>query len=95
MLEIHPKKRITIQKALEHPFLDSLHNEDDEPVCDATFDLDFEHEELTKERIQDLIWLEIAEFHSEMPAHRPCSTTKVSDKTNKPKTEEVPSDTVK
>ena len=32
MLEIHPKRRITVEKALQHPFLESLHSPDDEPV---------------------------------------------------------------
>jgi serine/threonine protein kinase len=71
MLEIHPKKRITIQKALEHPFLDSLHNEEDEPVYESTFHFDFENEDLSKERIQALIWEEIKEFHPDIPNHYP------------------------
>lgn len=63
MLEIHPKRRITIEKALEHPFLESLHNVDDEPLHEHTFSFDFEQEELSRERIQQLIWEEIREFH--------------------------------
>ncbi len=76
MLEIHPKKRISIEKALEHPFLDSLHNEEDEPVYESSFHFDFENEELTKERIQELIWEEIKEFHPEIPRNFPCSIKK-------------------
>ena len=36
MLEFHPDRRITIEKALEHPFLSSLHNSEDEPNADFT-----------------------------------------------------------
>jgi mitogen-activated protein kinase 1/3 len=71
MLEIHPKKRITIEKALEHPFLESLHNVEDEPLHENSFTFDFEQEELSKERIQELIWQEIREFHPLLPDHPP------------------------
>jgi mitogen-activated protein kinase 1/3 len=71
MLEIHPKKRITIEKALEHPFLESLHNVEDEPLHEESFTFDFEQEELSKERIQELIWQEIREFHPLLPDHPP------------------------
>jgi serine/threonine protein kinase len=30
-----PDKRITVDQALEHPFLDDLHDPDEEPTCDA------------------------------------------------------------
>lgn len=70
MLEIHPKKRITIEKALEHPFLESLHNVDDEPLYEEPFTFEFEQEELSRERIQQLIWEEIKEFHPDIaPAY--------------------------
>lgn len=74
MLEIHPKKRITIEKALEHPFLESLHSPDDEPTNDTPFSFEFEHEELTRERVQELIWEEIREYHADLPEAYPSST---------------------
>jgi serine/threonine protein kinase len=80
MLEIHPKKRITIEKALEHPFLESLHNVDDEPLYESTFSFEFEQEELSRERIQELIWQEIKDFRSNLPASFPRSTSKKSTK---------------
>lgn len=74
MLEIHPKKRITIEKALEHPFLESLHSPDDEPINDTAFSFEFENEELSRERIQQLIWDEIREYHADLPESFPSST---------------------
>lgn len=71
MLEIHPKKRITIEEALDHPFLESLHNPDDEPVTDEHFTFEFETEELSRERIQELIWEEIKEYHREIASTYP------------------------
>eukprot|EP01034_Spumella_vulgaris_P023868 gene23868-30144_t len=71
MLEIHPKKRISIEEALKHPFLESLHNPDDEPINENAFSFEFEHEELSRERVQELIWEEIREYHPSIPAHYP------------------------
>lgn len=76
MLEIHPKRRITIEKALEHPFLESLHNVDDEPLYEDTFSFEFEQEELSRERIQELIWAEIKDFRSTLPPNFPKSSSK-------------------
>jgi mitogen-activated protein kinase 1/3 len=73
MLEIHPRKRITLEQALEHPFLESLHNPDDEPVHENTFSFEFENEDLSRERIQQLIWEEIRSFHSDLPSTFPSS----------------------
>lgn len=78
MLEIHPKKRITLEKALEHPFLESLHNPEDEPVHEHAFSFEFENEDLSRERIQDLIWEEMRSFHQDIPAKYPSSGKKPS-----------------
>lgn len=75
MLDIHPKKRITIEKALEHPFLESLHNVDDEPLHEKIFQFEFEHEELSRERIQQLIWDEMRDYHPDLPELYPGAGT--------------------
>lgn len=78
MLEIHPRKRISLEKALEHPFLESLHNPDDEPVHEHTFSFEFENEDLSRERIQLLIWEEIKSFHPDLPSTYPSSKRRPS-----------------
>lgn len=70
MLCIHPHKRITVEKALAHPFLDSLHNAEDEPLHDKLFTFEFEHDVLTREKIQQLIWNEIKDYHT-LPEYYP------------------------
>jgi serine/threonine protein kinase len=35
MLTFNPEKRITIEQALEHPYMESLHSPEDEPVRDS------------------------------------------------------------
>jgi len=75
MLEIHPGKRITVEEALEHPYLSSLHNPSDEPVADFHFSFDFEHEDLPRERVQELIWKEIREYHPEIAEINPSAAS--------------------
>jgi len=57
--------------------LESLHNPEDEPLYEDSFTFDFEQEELSRERIQELIWLEIREFHPHLPPNYPGSKRKV------------------
>jgi serine/threonine protein kinase len=76
MLTFHPEKRLSIEKALAHPFLASLHNPEDEPSANFTFSFEFENEELTRERIQELIWAETRMYHPEIPAQHPSSSSR-------------------
>lgn len=63
MLSVHPKKRITVEEALAHPFFRQLHSPEDEPVCDhGSFDFSFEDEHLHRKRLQELIWEEVGTF---------------------------------
>jgi len=62
MLVMHPRKRIDVVGALEHPFFSSLHNPKDEPVAHSSFDFSFEDEKLDRLRLKELIWKEIGDF---------------------------------
>lgn len=42
MLTFDPQKRITVDEALEHPYLSIWHDPSDEPVCSEKFDFSFE-----------------------------------------------------
>lgn len=42
MLVFHPKSRLTVTKALSHPYLNKYHDPDDEPICIPVFSFDFE-----------------------------------------------------
>ena len=61
MLQFNPAKRIDVKAALAHPYLESLHNPDDEPECKEEFDFSFEGATLSKELIQELIQLSISD----------------------------------
>jgi mitogen-activated protein kinase 1/3 len=75
MLSFDPSSRISIDAALEHPFLTSLHNADDEPVADFTFSFDFENEELSREKVRELIWDELRTYHPSIAESPPSSAT--------------------
>lgn len=49
MLVFDPTKRITVEKALEHPYLASLHDVSDEPICSTSFEFDFDSDQLNVE----------------------------------------------
>lgn len=66
MLVFDPNKRINVEQALEHPYLASLHDVNDEPSCDKPFDYDFENEDFTEELIADIIYDDMLKFHAEI-----------------------------
>lgn len=67
MLTFNPKHRISVQEALEHPFLADLHCPDDEPAAKMVeaFDFDFEKYDLDKQQYKDLIYAEALLYHDE------------------------------
>lgn len=58
MLVFDPSKRITVDEALNHPYLLSLHEINEEPICPSSFVFDFEQSNLSEEDIKQLIWEE-------------------------------------
>jgi serine/threonine protein kinase len=63
LLTFNPSKRISVDAALEHPYLESLHCPEDEPVCPKRFDFSFEHHPLTKRNLQLLMFEQIGKYH--------------------------------
>ncbi|XP_077215025.1 mitogen-activated protein kinase homolog NTF6-like [Tasmannia lanceolata] len=63
MLVFDPCKRITVDGALNHPYLSSLHEINDEPTCPSPFIFDFEQPSFSEEDIKDLIWRESLDFN--------------------------------
>jgi serine/threonine protein kinase len=59
MLQLNPSKRITIDEALEHPYLASLHCPDDEPVAESVFNFDWERGPLDDPTLQRLMFEEV------------------------------------
>jgi len=65
MLEFNPAKRCTVEQALYHPFMESLHDAATEPRAHAPFSFDFEKWTGSKEFYQGLIWQEMLSYHPE------------------------------
>ncbi|KAL2642356.1 hypothetical protein R1flu_009943 [Riccia fluitans] len=63
MLVFDPYKRITVEQALSHPYLASLHDINDEPACHAPFEFDFEQPSFSEEHIKELIMMEALAFN--------------------------------
>jgi len=65
MLIFDPTRRVTVETALNHPYLSQLHFPDDEPTTDAVsfFDFTFEREVLTMKELKDKIYEEILLYH--------------------------------
>jgi mitogen-activated protein kinase 1/3 len=56
LLAFNPVKRITVEEALKHPYLEPYHDPDDEPTADPIpeefFDFDKNKDSLTKEQLK-------------------------------------------
>lgn len=66
MLVFNPANRITVEDALAHPYMVSLANPDEAPMCGSPFAFDLELEELSKPMLQELIYDEMTNFHTDM-----------------------------
>mmetsp|Transcript_19110 Transcript_19110/g.38978 ORF Transcript_19110/g.38978 Transcript_19110/m.38978 type:complete len:108 (-) Transcript_19110:150-473(-) len=63
MLIFSPMKRTTVEEALAHPYLASLHDPSDEPLAHAEFSFDFERIPLNKQVLRELLTNEMMAFH--------------------------------
>jgi mitogen-activated protein kinase 1/3 len=70
MLTFNPHKRITIEEALAHPYLEQYYDPNDEPVCEEPFTSEMEFDELPKEQLKQLIWEEAENFHTHLQAEQ-------------------------
>ncbi|CAG8536498.1 7920_t:CDS:2 [Paraglomus occultum] len=63
LLAFNPTKRITVEEALKHPYLEPYHDPEDEPAADpipeSFFDFDKHKDQLSKEQLKELIYEEI------------------------------------
>ena len=63
MLTFNPHKRITVEGALAHPYLEQYYDPDDEPVADQPFTFETELDDLPKERLKYMIHEESQKFN--------------------------------
>jgi mitogen-activated protein kinase 1/3 len=65
MLTFSPKKRYTVEQCISHPYFEGLHDPEQEPTADSTFDFSFDKDSLTKEKLRSMIYEESLRFHEE------------------------------
>ncbi|KAL5581168.1 hypothetical protein UlMin_013610 [Ulmus minor] len=65
MLTFDPTRRITVEEALAHPYLERLHDVADEPVCSNPFSFDFEQRPLSEDQMKDMIYQEAIALNPE------------------------------
>jgi len=65
MLEVDPRKRISVAKALEHPYLQEHHNPAKEVTCEK-FDISFEFESAINSRfgVRHMMYEELKKIHT-------------------------------
>ncbi|KAI8969743.1 mitogen-activated protein kinase [Pilobolus umbonatus] len=63
LLTFNPTKRINVEDALKHPYLEPYHDPDDEPdaapIPESFFDFDRYKDQLTKEQLKQMLYEEI------------------------------------
>ena len=56
----NPRKRLTVEEALAHPYLQLYHNEEDEPRAEPLprefFFFDYQKEELSRDQLKGGLW---------------------------------------
>uniref|UniRef100_A0A7N5ZVU6 Mitogen-activated protein kinase n=1 Tax=Anabas testudineus TaxID=64144 RepID=A0A7N5ZVU6_ANATE len=62
MLTFNPIKRISVEEALAHPYLEQYYDPTDEPVAEEPFTFSMELDDLPKEKLKELIFEETARF---------------------------------
>merc|ERR1719226_232835 len=62
MLTFNPHRRIKVEEALAHPYLDQYYDPQDEPVAQEPFKFEMELDDLPKERLKQLIYDETGSF---------------------------------
>ncbi|RKP23867.1 putative mitogen-activated protein kinase [Syncephalis pseudoplumigaleata] len=67
MLVFDPRKRITAEQALAHPYLAPYHDETDEPVAPEMFDWSFSDADLPIDTWKVMMYSEILDFHNVDP----------------------------
>ncbi|KAL4061708.1 kinase-like domain-containing protein [Scleroderma yunnanense] len=65
-LTFDPKKRLTVEEALAHPYLEAYHDPEDEPVAPPLdpefFEFDLHKDDISREQLKELLYEEIVSF---------------------------------
>ena len=78
-----PKQRFTVEQALEHEYLATLHGQMEEPLCHAPFDFEFERisgggDVIPRADLQAMMFTEMQELVSSASFGKPPPTSRVA-----------------
>ncbi|KAL4448281.1 hypothetical protein ABPG75_005500 [Micractinium tetrahymenae] len=62
MLQFDPRRRISVEQALAHPWLAQLHDEGAEPAAPGVFKFDFEEQDLDEAAVRRMVWEEMGHY---------------------------------
>lgn len=62
MLAFDPEKRVSVDDALAHPYLDAMHDPEDEPNCDSLFTFNIA-DDMDIKLIKKIVYDEIMDFN--------------------------------
>ena len=65
MLTFNPKKRYTVDQCISHPYFEGLHDPEQEPTSESTFNFSFDSPDLTKEQLRQLIYEQCVQLEEE------------------------------
>ncbi|XP_042425010.1 mitogen-activated protein kinase 4-like [Zingiber officinale] len=68
MLVFDPSKRISVDEALQHPYMSPLYDPNTNPPAEVPADLDID-ENLGEDMIREMIWNEVLYYHPEISAN--------------------------
>ena len=69
MLTFNPNKRITVEAALAHPYLEQYYDPADEPTAEKPFTFQQEFDDLPREELKEMIFGVSAQLLSHAWAH--------------------------
>ena len=58
----NPMKRLTVEEALQQPYLEEYYDPADEPVAGKPFEYEFEIDDLPTNTLKELVFLEVVKF---------------------------------
>jgi mitogen-activated protein kinase 1/3 len=65
MLTFNPKKRYTVEQCISHPYFEGLHDPEQEPTADSTFDFSYDKDASSKEKLRNMIYEQSLHFHED------------------------------
>jgi len=68
MLAFNPAKRISVDDALNHPYLRDIMEESPPTLCESLFEFEYEQRSLDASMLRELVWKEMSDFHQDAKA---------------------------